>query len=66
MLGPIGLLLSLSMQKRREVRKPVYVLQCTNVKGPLLVIDKRAIPHRVVDLYQAIASPEGSDLVSGG
>lgn len=66
LMGPIGLLLSLGMQKKREVRKPVYVLQCVNVKGPLLVIEKRTIPHRVVDLYQAIASPEESDLVSGG
>lgn len=64
LLGPIGLLLSLGLQKKRDVRKPVYALRCGRHSPPLLILEKRKEVERVAELFQALPVTGPSDLVS--
>ena len=64
LLGPVGLLLSLGLQKKREVRRPASALVCDGMDGPLLLAQDRKTVARVAELYQAIAGVGPSDLTS--
>lgn len=63
-MGPIGLLLALGLQKKREVRIPVYVLYGGRKNTPLLIVEKRKDADRVAELYQALSVTGPSDLIS--
>lgn len=65
LMGPIGLLLALGMQKKREVRTPVYTIRHRRSSAPLLIVEDRKVAKRAVELYEALLSTGPSDLISG-
>ncbi|MEM9111219.1 MAG: hypothetical protein AAGC72_14470 [Planctomycetota bacterium] len=65
LMGPVGLLLALGTQKKREVRTPVYTIRCRQALVPLLVVENRKVAQRAVELYEALADTgPSSDLTS--
>lgn len=65
LIGPLGLLLSLALQQKREVRERVYVLTHDGAGLPLAVLEKRREIDRVIALYEAALVKAPSDLASG-